>query len=259
MIAADRPPKRLVFGFGHSAGDRSALRFAAELAASLQLRFTGLFSRDPALLRLAEHGLLREFRLMEGEWRSSQGSEVLKDLESTIASARKNLADAAGLAGVEPAFQIIPESLELAISAGVEEGDILALPEPAAGPGSSFGKTLKAVLATPAGALLLPRSAAPRRGPVVAIAKTPGDACAALASSIAKATHQELRLTAQPLDEVLMRPGEGAAILVLPRAQFDLRLLSLISMRRTPVLIAGGETGPAGEDRPPAAGRRALD
>ena len=75
---------RIVLGLDQRALDRAALRFAADFAKLLQLDLVGLFAEDPSLARISEMPALREFRLLEKQWRSIEGRSLTISVDPQI-------------------------------------------------------------------------------------------------------------------------------------------------------------------------------
>lgn len=241
---------RIVLGLDQSASDRSAIRFAADFARQLRLDLFGLFAEDPSLARLAGLPSLREFRLLERQWRPIEEGSLSAELERCAAMARQTFDEIAQAMGVVRQFEVVRARAREAIASVSRESDIILLAEPRAAvplAHESFVEVVNAALATPAGVLVVPSQIARLRGSILAIGETGEDQSVASAAAIAAAVHERFEVLAagdRALSQRLGRPAERM-IVMTRRAGVRVAPLSLVAGRRVPVLVLGraGVTG----------------
>jgi hypothetical protein len=238
---------RIVLGLDQSGSDRATMRLAADFARLLRLDLFGLFAEDPSLARLGGLSSLREFRLLERQWRPIEERSLSAELERCAALARQSFDEIAQAMGVARRFEVVHARVMEAIASVSGESDIILLAEPrAAAPlaRESFAEIVAAALATPAGVLVVPNAIVRARGPILAVAETEEDESVASAVAIAAAAHERVEVIAasgrdaSTLSQRLGRPGER--MIVMTR-QVGARLapLSLLAGRRVPVLVLG--------------------
>jgi len=241
---------RIVLGLDQRALDRTALRFAADFAKLLQLDLVGLFAEDPSLARLSDMPDLREFRLLEKQWRSIEGRSLTGDVERCVEVARRALDETARTIGVSRHFEVVRARLLEAVGSISRQQDIVMVSESRAAPhlpGESFAEIVAAALATPAAVLVVPSRIARQHGPILAISETGDDTNLASARAIAAAANERLTIIA-PRDVDLAQPWPvdrvGERLIVMPRRiGGGLTAVSVSSRRRVPVLVLGHHRG----------------
>jgi len=238
---------RIVLGLDQPASDQAALRFAADFAKLLRLDLFGLFAEDPSLVHLAELPSLREFRVLERQWRPIEGRSLSGDLESSASAARRAFEDMALAIGVKRRFEIVRAKTMDAIASVSGETDIVMVSEsktPAHFCIPSFAEIVAAAMATPAAVLLLPNPVARLRGPVLVIGESAEDPSVASAAAIAAAADEQLEVVTTE-DSLLSMPWRrrdqpGERMVVMSRrVSASLAPLSVVSQRRVPVLVLG--------------------
>jgi len=243
MTASSTAFTRIVLGLDQAGSDRAAMRFAADFARLLRLDLFGLFAEDPSLTQLAGLPTLREFRLLERQWRPIEGRSLSAELERCAATARQSFDEIAEAMGVARRFEVVHARAKEAIASVSGESDIILLAEPRAVPlaHESFAEIVTAALATPAGVLVVPRRIARVHGSILAIGDTAEDESVASAAAIAAAVHERFEVVTtrdRELSRRLGRPAERM-IVMTRRAGARVAPLSLVAGRRVPVLVLG--------------------
>jgi len=244
MTASAAAFTRIVLGLDQGASDRATIRFAADFARLLRLDLFGLFAEDPSLTQLAGLPSLREFRLLERQWRPIEGGSLSAELERCAATARQSFDEIAGAMGVARRFEVVHARVREAIASVSGESDIILLAEPRAAvplAHESFAEIVTAALATPAGVLVVPHRIARVHGSILAIGETAEDESVASAAAIAAAVHERFEVVTtrdRELSRRLGRPTERM-IVMTRRAGARVAPLSLVAGRRVPVLVLG--------------------
>jgi hypothetical protein len=235
--------KRIVFDLDRQAQDPAAMRMAAELAEWLQVDLFGRFRDDPDLDHLAELPVVREFRILEREWHSPSPDGASEAKELAIRTARRLFLDAARAASVNYRFAVSQTSEGAPFA---ENDDIVVVRQRNLGP-DTLTRLLDGILASAAGALILPAQIIRRRGPVVAVAKDAEDPSVETAARLAQAAGETVMLFDPPAGGQV--PGNhgrrhpafgrlGERLIVMSRGVLtDLALLSVATRRRVPVLV----------------------
>lgn len=236
---------RIIVGLDRSVPDRTALRFAVELAKLLRLNLFGLFAQDPRLTNLAGMPLMREFRMLERQWRPIEGRSLLGDLELSASIARKALDEVARASGISHRFEILPATAREAIASVSSATDIVMVTEPRVPADQAFqpfSEIVAAAMTTPASVLIFPNRVARDHGPVLAIAGRSDDPSVTSAAAIASAANErmEVIITTSPASSTLRRVPrrlDERMIVMTRRTSGDLAPSSLASDRRVPVLV----------------------
>lgn len=244
MTASPAAFTRIVLGLDQGASDRSTIRFAADFARLLRLDLFGLFAEDPSLAQLAGLPSLREFRLLERQWRPIEGRSLSAELERCAATARQSFDEIARATGVARRFEVVRARAIEAIASVSGESDIILLAEPRAAvplARESFAEIVTAALATPAGVLVVPNRIVRAQGPILAIGETAEDESVASAAAIAAAVHERFEVVAARDQGLSQRHGRPAERMIVMTRQVGARVapLSLIAGRRVPVLVLG--------------------
>lgn len=267
--------QRVILGMLQHA-PRQGLRQAVDLANLLQAELRGLFVKDEELCGLAALPFAREFRRLEGGWRSIDNNELLNALDIAARSAERSFREAVKASSQSCGFEIIQgRSFASAIASASRPGDILVVPE-AASPLESataqFQSIVKEAFGSPASVLLVPAAVARETGAIVALAGTPEDPCIEVASRIAASAKEPLsvidwsKVTAKarsalkheeqaevstapaqrPLSSAIMEALAPLRerLLILSRSSFDDSVAGTIStVRRIPVLVIEPKSG----------------
>jgi hypothetical protein len=243
---------RIILGFDRSAPDRTALRFAAELAKLLHLNLLGLFAQDPQLSTIAGLPLLREFRVIERQWRPIESQALLNDLETSAALARRMLDEVARASGISPSFLVMAATAAKAIADVSSPTDIVMVAEPRTPTDKAlrpFSEIVSAALTTPASVLVFPSRLARDRGPVLAIVPQKDDASVAIARTIASALNEPVNVVeanGELSASLRSPPGQSLErMIVMTRQTADLSPLSIAAERNVPVLVVGGSDDPS--------------
>lgn len=244
MSASAAPFSRIVFGLGGGMTDSALLRYAAGFARLLRLDLLGLYVENRALARVGEYAAMREFSMLERQWRSVSGQDLLRDLAVSAAVAERALEEAAGLAGVPRRFQFVRANPAEALASVSSPGDIIVLGEPRISSqrlAVSFATIVESAMTRPQAVMILPNPIAQRRGPVIAVGDTDADASVAQAAMIAAALNEPLRVSrlAEFLGGTrhdLTVGGRREALIVMGRETPD-GPLTIALRRRVPVLV----------------------
>lgn len=244
MSASAARFSRVVFGLGGGMTDSAMLRYAAEFARLLRLDLFGLYVEDRALASIGEHAAMREFSMLEQQWRLVSGQDLLRDLAVSAAIAERALEQAARLAGVPRRFQIVRADPAEALASVSSPGDIIMLAEPRISSdrlAASFAKIVASAMTTPGAVMILPNPVVRRHGPVIAVGETDEDASVAQAAMIATAADEPLQVIR--LAEFLAGPrhgllagGKRESLIVMTRERHDAPL-TIALRRRVPVLV----------------------
>jgi hypothetical protein len=263
MSALDDGFQRVILGMLHHA-PRQGLRQAVELANLLQAELRGLFVKDEELSGLAALPFVREFRRLEGGWRSIDTEELSKALDIAARSAERSFREAARTFNQSCEFDIVQgRSFAAAIASASGPRDVLVIPEssdPIECATSQFKVMLKEAFGSPASVLLVPAGVVREKGAIVALADAPDDPSIEVASRIAERAREALSVIDTSQLMGVARSEAGAAglsrsplsaiadalgrvqerLLVLSRPSFDEALAGSISTaRRVPVLAVG--------------------
>lgn len=262
MSALDDGFQRVILGMLHHA-PRQGLRQAVELANLLQAELRGLFVKDEELSGLAALPFVREFRRLEGGWRSIDTEELSKALDIAARSAERSFREAARAFSRSCEFDIVQgRSFAAAIASASGPRDVLVIPEssdPIECATSQFQAMVKEAFGSPASVLLVPAGVVREKGAIVALANAPNDPSIEVASRIAERAREALSVidTSQlvgstravasaagfrpPLSAIADALGRvQERLLVLSRPSFDEALVGSISTaRRVPVLAVG--------------------
>ena len=248
--------RRIVLDLHASLPDAEAVSLVADLAALMRLDLLGRFVEDLALARLAGLPFAREFRLPEREWHALDSSSTMQATEAAVARARRLFSRAAASFPSMPQFEVVRGGNAPTGGQGGRRGDIVVIPH-AIRSGEPLLARLEAALREAAGALVLPRRPARRRGAIVAIASGEDDPSIRIAAEIAASAHETLlRIDRQsfvhPRGEPAVADAEiaGSRLLVLSRSALADRSLPVAAIsRQVPVLVVETEDvgGPEGE------------
>jgi hypothetical protein len=244
--------RRVVLGFSLGASDRTAVRFAAGFAKLLRLDLLGLFAEDPSLARVAALPALREFRLIERQWRPIEGRNLTSDLEKCAAIARQTFDEIARTTGVVRRFEVVHARMMEAIASASVEGDVVVLVEPrspAQFAQETFAEAVAAALATPAAVMVVPSPVARERGHILAVSETAEDESVVSAAAIAAAANERLEIVAttdRDAPTLAPRSARGGERMIVMTRRISARLtpLSIMAGRRVPVLVLGMSDGP---------------
>jgi hypothetical protein len=163
----------------------------------------------------------RELRPFGGGWRAIEADELDRDLEIAALGARRLFDEAAKPAQTASSFSVLRGATAEMIAAMSQAGDIVMLVEPGT-PAERltrpFVMVLEAALRSAASVMLVPSRLARRRGPVVAIARSPGDRAIAAAVAIAAATHEDLVVVQAFVADRAFEIAAAASVRVTTRA-----------------------------------------
>jgi hypothetical protein len=234
---------RIVLGLDRSVPDRTTMRLAAELARLLRLDLFGLFAEDPRLASIAATHHMREFRMLERQWRPVEGRSLLSDLEMSASIARRAFDEATRTSGVSHRFEVVRARVAEAIASVSCATDILVLAEPRTPADRalrSFSEIVTATMTSPASVLIVPNRIAREHGPILAIVDEPDDPSMASATAIAAAANERVEIVAS-MDLISSRrrstqPGERMIVMTL-RASGDIDPSSVVSERHVPILV----------------------
>lgn len=263
MEAPDDGFQRVILGMLHHA-PRQGLRQAVELANLLQAELRGLFVKDEELSGLAALPFVREFRRLEGGWRSLDTEELSKALDIAARSAERSFREAARAFSQSCEFDVVQgRSFAAAIAAASGPRDVLVIPEssdPIECATSQFQAMVKEAFGSRASVLLVPAGVVREKGAIVALASAPDDPSIKVASRIAERAREALSvidtshlvrstrsepsaagLSRLPLSAIANALGRvQERLLVLSRPSFDETLVGSISAaRHVPVLAVG--------------------
>ena len=194
MTREPRSFKRLVLGLQPGAHDRT-LRLAVELADLLHLDLLGLFLEDTSLLDLAGIPFSREFRPLGGGWHTIDLDRLLHDFELAARSIERKFVSAAKRVLTRYQFEVARGPMAETFTSFSRIDDIVMIVEPespAERATQQFSWLLEAAFRSAAAVMLVPPRIARTRGPVAAIATSPGDPSIHAAAAIALAAKEEL-------------------------------------------------------------------
>ncbi len=222
--------KRVVIDLHRSATDQSAIAQASELAAAMGLELFGRFIPSPGLANLAQLPFAREFRPMEREWRPLDPERAAQELDLAAAAARRLFQRAAG--AVAQRFEVIENQTD-----GFHPQEDIAVLRYAECLEASCAMVLDEALRSAAAVLIVPGNVKPRRGPVVALADSPGDPALDVASALAAAVGETALGIGMRTPGHAPPPPEGRLIVITRHTLPDDALLVLASHKRVPVLV----------------------
>lgn len=194
MAPPRHPFKRIVLGLRPSAPDQT-MRFAADLAALLDLDLLGLFLEDTRLRDFAAMPFAREFRPFGGGWRQISLDQLSHDLDLVARAAQRVFADAVKQLPTVCRFEVVRAPASEAIASISCRDDIVmvVLPvSPAERATQQFTTLIDAAFHSAAAVMIVPMQIARLRGPVVAVAATPDDPSIQAAAALAASTRERL-------------------------------------------------------------------
>jgi hypothetical protein len=186
--------KRLVLGLQRSPPDRM-LQLAVELAGLLQVELLGLFFEDTSVHDLAGMPFARELRPLNGGWHALDFDRLSRDIESAASNAERVLAGAAKSLSDRYRFEVVRGPLATTLTTVSRSGDIVMIPEPfnpAERATQQFAWLVEAAFRSAAAVMILPSRIVRTRGPIVVIAAAPGDPSLDAATTLARATKEQM-------------------------------------------------------------------
>ena len=186
--------KRLVLGLQPGAHD-GTMRLAVELADLLHLDLLGLFLEDTSLRNLASIPFSREFRPLGGGWHTLDLDRLSRDFELAARIIERKFMSAAKRLLTGYQFEIARGPMAKTLSSVSRTDDIVMIVEPRSPVERAtwqFSWLLEAAFRSAAAVMLVPPHIARTKGPVVAIAASPGDPAIRAAAAIASAAKEEL-------------------------------------------------------------------
>jgi hypothetical protein len=185
---------RVVVGLQHDT-PRHGMQVAAEVAALLGAELSGFFVKEDELAGLAALPFAREFRRLEGGWRSLDLDALSRELDAVAGSAQRSFGDIARALGLVGSFDVTQGSMAGTIAARSRAGDIVVLPAPA-GPAapeaSRYRAARAAALRSAAAVMLVPQRLARATGTIVAVTARPDDPSEGAAATFAALAKEEL-------------------------------------------------------------------
>lgn len=127
MTENKREIERILVALDASTGSLSALRAAVRLAADADAELVGLFVEDINLLRLADHPVAREVRLVSAAETRPRSSDVQLSLRAQAARARRALDRAAAEEEVTATFRVVRGPVSLSLIAEAVDADLIML------------------------------------------------------------------------------------------------------------------------------------
>jgi hypothetical protein len=253
--------QRVILGIRHSV-PREGLRQAMDFASLLGIELRALFFGEDELGSLAAFPFVREFRPLEGSWRSIQSAEIAGAIEAAERAAERSFRDAAKVRSLPSEFEIARgRSIAEALASVSRAGDILVVTEPGS-PGErempQFLATLEAALGSPASLMLVPADTIRSTGPVIALVNAPDDPCLDVATELAALAKEQVSVVEAATVLSRLRHGGHAVatkeapafglaeafeplrerLVVLTRGSVDQSIARQISsIRRVPVLV----------------------
>ena len=200
--------RRVILGLRNA--PHHGLHQAAEIAALLGAELRGLFIQEADLSGLAAFPFAREFRPLEGGWRTLDREELALALDIAARSAQRSFSDAVKGLNLSCRFEIVHGSIADTIASVSRVGDIVVVPEPSSPTEKitlQFQSLVDAALGSAAAVMFTPSRVARQTGPIVAIAGMPQDPCIEVASAIAALANARLSI----IDGAGMAAGFAAA------------------------------------------------
>lgn len=188
--------RRVILGLRNNP-PHHGLQQAVGIAALLGAELRGLFIQDADLSGLVALPFAREFRLLEGGWRTIDRDELSLALEIAARGAQRSFSDAVRGLKLSCAFEIVHGSISETIASVSRVGDIVVVPEspnPTEQITSQFQSMVDAALCSAAAVMFVPSRVARQSGPIVAIAGIPQDPCIEVASAIAALANERLSI-----------------------------------------------------------------
>ena len=185
--------RKIILGLRPGTIDRAAIEFLAEVAGSLGAALQGVFIEDESLKEAAAASPMREFQLLNREWRTVDADRMAEELELAARSAKRLLEEITLERGVESVFEVLARESVAEFLRLAQPRDILVVTSPdfpqerLAMPASQFEASSEGLSTT----MLLPKRVMRRKGPVVGMALT-GDSTLRVAASIAQAVGERL-------------------------------------------------------------------
>lgn len=219
--------RRLLFGFNHQAGNRSALGLAAKLAEAAQAELAGVFVMDQDLLDMARLPFTTEILRVSRQTRNLDPAAIERELRATAELMQKDLRQLAARMQRQCSFRMVHGHLLRALMAQAEAGDLILLRQ-ADFPWAGGRREVFAI-----------------EGPVVLLAPASAGANGLenLARQIARTLHQTFiasPLNTPPGKLAGLRPGLVIAPASLFEGGDDKAVERFAEAVRCPVLIARG-------------------
>ncbi|MFM7083504.1 MAG: hypothetical protein ACKOW3_00660 [Hyphomicrobium sp.] len=187
--------KRAVFSFNHESYNPTAMNIAADLAKRLQLDLLGLFVMDHMLDLAVSYPEAREFSAPFRDWRLLD-AKLLRQQQDLIAKKiEKQLEIKAKEEKLRTTFEIASGSFEEVLKGFASQSDILIFSEPKDPLGQitkSFRKSVDIAMQLLSSALIIPRSASQKRGPILVFVTDKDDPSLDVASLIAQTTEDKI-------------------------------------------------------------------
>ena len=218
--------KRLVLGLQPGAHDRT-MQLAVELADLLHLDLLGLFLEDTSLRDLASIPFSREFRSLGGGWHTIDLDQLSHDFELAARSIERKFVSAAKRLLTGYQFEVARGPMAKTFTTFSRIDDIVMIVEPqspAERATQQFSWLLEAAFQSAAAVMLVPSHIARAKGPVVAIATSPGDSSIDAAAAIALAAKEELVIIeadGRDIDDTRLRKLAAGTDLIIKRVAAD--------------------------------------
>lgn len=192
--------KRMIIKLPQSPGDYAAIAATAQLAASLGLDLIGMFLQDIGLTKLAAWPGAREYRAATG-WKSLSAVELTHDLARAASEAQRIFAEIIQEQQARGSFSLA-KGTAAQVVADAGEHDIIVIVDPR-NPLEhvtyQFNELVSTAFESSVSVLIVPSSATPRVGRLVAAGTGANDPGIAAAIEIATSTKQALAII--PLEQ----------------------------------------------------------
>ncbi len=191
--------RRMILGLHPGAIDQDAVELVAEIANLLGVVLQGVFIEDEAVSAIGSFAPAREFQLIQHDWRPIEMARLTEDMRLAASSAKRLLEEISQRLGITSLFEVIrgdPGSMVLRMA---QPSDILVVAAPKNPHDRLSASYSEAVFLRErsVSAILLPRQRKPRKGPIIALVKTPEDRGLTVAAAIAGAAKERLLVVAQ--------------------------------------------------------------
>jgi hypothetical protein len=208
-------PARLVLEFSGEHVQEHAIDAVAQLARLSSMALLGLFIEDAGLMAAASLPFVRQFDASRRAWTRLSQERLQEELAALAATLRRNLERSAARSGVPAEFSVMRGDPGAALVSHTGPGDWIAVFD-------SIASWPRRRLGAAAGTVFVPRGAAPRHGPIVAVAGSADDLAIAFAKLLAEAAERDLVVVDLPQEHSkgywLARRGGTTASTAAPEA-----------------------------------------
>ena len=194
-MGVTKTTRRVVLALTHDAAPQAALRTAASLARLLSAELHGFLIEDEAPFAAAALPFTRHLDPASHRWQPLSPESLAEQYAAAAAVLRRYLLQAAAAAGVAARFTVLRGDPVESLARGAGPSDLMAVLEPPRaltspigllGPGRSVSADAWAAI------LHVPRLAAPRAGPVIAVVSSVETATVTVAARIAAQAGEKL-------------------------------------------------------------------